>query len=109
MILRCFPVSHEPLTLTITAEILYIATAPAHRRQGLATQLLDRALQQAEAENIPIITVSEPEAHPFFISKGFEETGRDVEWDLAKWAPTPKAGFGPFRLTQVMWQPYCRA
>lgn len=56
-------------------------------------------------DKVSIITVDEPEAHAFFLAKGFEETGKACEWDLAEWASSPKSGFGLFRLAQISWKP----
>ncbi|KAF2713410.1 hypothetical protein K504DRAFT_369076 [Pleomassaria siparia CBS 279.74] len=84
-----------PLSLD-RLELTHIYIAPSHRRHGLGSRLLQLAISKAEEAGVPLMLASEPEAHGFFVKRGFADRGY-VDIDLAKWAEE-KSGFGIFRL-----------
>ncbi|MGB4883334.1 MAG: ribosomal protein S18-alanine N-acetyltransferase [Neisseria sp.] len=67
-------------TLLDESELHLIATNPNHRRQGVATQLLNQFFQVASTQNINRIVLevrlSNITAHTFYRRHGFENCGQ---------------------------------
>lgn len=74
---------------------------PSLRRRGIGSLLVQIAFDKAKAEGLPLVVLSEPEAHPFMVKQGFTDR-KHVDIDLAKWA-APYSGFGLFRLFEMIW------
>ncbi|KAL3461728.1 acyl-CoA N-acyltransferase [Aspergillus heterothallicus] len=84
--------------------ITYIIVHPSHRGRGIGTALMNYVFEKAKALGIPITISSEPQVHKFFKKHGFQDTKRNVDFELEKWAP-PFSGFGTFRLAGMIWYP----
>jgi len=69
---------------------------PDHRRKGLGSKLVKMCIEKAKSEALPLVVLSEPEAHGFCLKLGFEDT-QQADIDLRKWAPE-LSGFGMFRV-----------
>ncbi len=58
--------------------------------------LVQHCLKKAEEVGVPLCIASEPQAHKFFLGRGFKDTTQS-DIDLSKYSPEYN-GFGVFRL-----------
>jgi GNAT superfamily N-acetyltransferase len=76
---------------------------PEFRKQGIGSQLLERAFEEARTANLTLVTCAEPLAYGFFTKQGFQST-KHGDIDLRRWSPD-YCGYGVFRITGIYWDP----
>ena len=102
--LGLFIASKLPNTLSNTPiELTHIFVKPEFRKQGIGSQLIQRAFEEARAANVSLVTCAEPLAYDFFKNRGFQST-KHGDIDLRLWSPE-YCGYGIFRITGIYWNP----
>jgi hypothetical protein len=61
---------------------------------------MQKAIEAASKAGLPLSVSSEPYAHNFFLSQGFEDT-KHVDVDLRKFSQE-NCGYGPFRVSGMV-------
>ncbi|KAJ4300918.1 hypothetical protein N0V90_003006 [Kalmusia sp. IMI 367209] len=80
-------------------ELTHIFVRPESRKKGIGAELIRRAIKEARAASVPLVTCAEPPAFKFFQKQGFK-SGNHVDIDLRQWAPE-NCGWGIFRITGI--------
>lgn len=81
-------------------QLTWLYVRAESRRQGIGSQLVAFALEQAQSQSLPLVTAAEPQAYAFMKKQGFTDT-KHVDIDLARWA-LPNCGYGTFRLSGII-------
>lgn len=77
-----FPPSYYNIS-GIRGYISHMYTAPNYRRQGLATSLLERVVQEAKTRNVKqLFLYASKNGRPVYLKYGFEEAGEWMEMNL---------------------------
>ncbi|KAE8450110.1 hypothetical protein EG329_006891 [Mollisiaceae sp. DMI_Dod_QoI] len=77
-------------------EVTHIFVKYSSRNRGVGTMLVQYCLKKAKEAGEPLYIASEPQAHKFFLGRGFKDTIHS-DIDLSKYSPE-HSGFGIFRL-----------
>ncbi|KAH8598222.1 acyl-CoA N-acyltransferase [Bisporella sp. PMI_857] len=70
-------------------------THPKHQRKGLGTSLVERCLEIADHDGLPIFLNSFPGAHDLYARSGFEDV-EHIDVDLSEWGKKWR-GYGIYR------------